>query len=107
MTDRKDKNGNGKPNKGGNGVSDGLKRAQNGNGQGGKGKPSMKIHKGGKWGIVNLAKGAGFAGVLACFEAWYERDGGGNREDRQIIKNTRDFLQAHGKSSKYSQLKTK
>ena len=54
-----------------------------------------------EWGIVNLAKGAGFAGVLACFEAWYERDGGGNREDRQIIKNTRDFLQAHGKSSKY------
>ena len=47
MTDRKDKNGNGKPNKGGNGVSDGLKHAQNGNGQGGKGKLFMKIHKGG------------------------------------------------------------
>ena len=54
-----------------------------------------------EWGITGLERGAGFAGVLSCFGAWYERDGGGNREDRIIRKSARDFLQAYGQSSKY------
>ena len=54
-----------------------------------------------EWGITGLERGTGFAGVLSCFGAWYERDGGGNREDRIIRKSARDFLQAYGQSSKY------
>ena len=56
--------------------------------------------------LGKIMNGMGYKGRVTphgfrALEAWYERDGGGNRENRQIIKNTRDFLQAHGKSSKY------
>lgn len=54
-----------------------------------------------EWGILNLERGTGFAGVKTCFDAWHERDGGGNREERQIIRAARDFLQAHGQSPKH------
>lgn len=54
-----------------------------------------------EWGVTGFGKGAGFAGVLPCFAAWFERDGGGNREEMQIRKNARDFLQGHGRSGKH------
>lgn len=55
----------------------------------------------GEWGITGLPPGAGYSGIAACFQAWYERDGGGNREERQIRKHARDFLQTYGHSSRY------
>ena len=32
-----------------------------------------------EWGITGFAQGTGAAGVLACFNAWLEREGSGNR----------------------------
>lgn len=57
-----------------------------------------------EWGITGFAKGVGAAGVLQCFTAWYERDGVGNREERQIIKNTRNFLDTYGRSERFLSL---
>ncbi|QMT34129.1 DUF927 domain-containing protein [Conchiformibius steedae DSM 2580] len=58
----------------------------------------------GEWGITGFAKGTGFAGVHACFQAWYERDGKSNREEAQIIKNAKDFLQVHGRGERFTRL---
>ena len=55
-------------------------------------------------GITGFERGIGFAGVLACFQAWYERDGIGNREEVLIIKNARDFLLEVGMSERFVNL---
>lgn len=54
-----------------------------------------------EWGITGYDKGVGFAGVLASFMVWYERDGKSNREEQQILKATYEFLQVHGHSERF------
>lgn len=36
------------------------------------------------------------AGIRACFMDWYARDGKGNREENQILRNAIHFMQEHG-----------
>ena len=57
-----------------------------------------------EWGITGFAQGTGAAGVLACFNAWLEREGSGNREEQTILKNARDFLQTHGYGERFYNL---
>ena len=54
-----------------------------------------------EWGISGFDKEAAFAGVLACFNAWFVRDGCENREERQIVENAFNFLQVHGKGERF------
>lgn len=49
-----------------------------------------------EWGITGFEKGIGMAGVRACFMDWYARDGKGNREENQILRNAINFMQEHG-----------
>lgn len=58
-----------------------------------------------EWGITGFDKGVGFAGVYECFMAWYVRDGKSNREEMQIIKNTKDFLELHGRGERFTKAK--
>lgn len=54
-----------------------------------------------EWGITGFDKQAAFAGVLTCFNAWLEREGGVNREERVLLENARSFFQVHGKGERF------
>ena len=59
-----------------------------------------------EWGITGLAAGVGAAGVEACFNAWYEREGKGNQEERVILQRAADYLQAKGNSEMFVELES-
>lgn len=58
-----------------------------------------------EWDITGFDKETAFAGVLVCFNAWHEREGAGNREERQIIANARDFLTRDGYGERFADLR--
>ncbi|QMT44192.1 DUF927 domain-containing protein [Neisseria dentiae] len=59
-----------------------------------------------EWGITGFNSGDGVAGVLACFDAWYEREGKGNYEERQILQRAADFIQSKGNSEMFGRLES-
>ncbi|QMT40402.1 DUF927 domain-containing protein [Neisseria shayeganii] len=57
-----------------------------------------------EYGITGFAAGEGAAGVRACFQAWYEREGRGNYEERTILQRAIDFIQSKGNSEMFRRL---
>lgn len=62
---------------------------------------AVALELAGMYGVTGFERGAGLRDVLTCFDAWRSTDGGGNREERQIIKRAKDLLAKYGTSERF------
>lgn len=52
--------------------------------------------------VTGLPQGVGMAGIKQCFDNWFSLNGAGKQEDRQIIENAVNFMQAYAYSPRFA-----
>ena len=52
--------------------------------------------------VTGLPQGVGMAGIKQCFDDWFSLNGAGKQEDRQIIENAVNFMQAYAYSPRFA-----
>ena len=52
--------------------------------------------------ITGLPQGVDMAGIKQCFDDWFKLNGAGKQEDRQIIENAVNFMQAYAYSPRFA-----